>query len=127
MTEQQFLIYTRTVRRLARGGIRDPTAQIIALAEEVERYRTKIYALESRLEEMQAAHIAHPPKPRYTHYDPGLDRFVVPLIYTDHDDTVSFRLGMCTEKYPDCIFGKAIDRLAELENREEAKKDATPE
>ena len=39
-------IYTQTVKRLARGGITDPTRQIIALAEEIESYRAKIRHLE---------------------------------------------------------------------------------
>lgn len=44
-------LYSQTVKRLARGGINDPTSQIIALAEEIEGYREKIYALEALLEE----------------------------------------------------------------------------
>lgn len=42
-------IYEQTIKRLARGGINDPTSQIIALAEEIERYREKIYGLEALL------------------------------------------------------------------------------
>lgn len=35
-------LYNRTVRRLARTGVKDPTGQIIALAEEIERYRERL-------------------------------------------------------------------------------------
>lgn len=42
-------LYDKTVKRLARGGIKDPTSQIVALAEEIERYREKIYGLEAVL------------------------------------------------------------------------------
>ena len=45
-TELGLELYTQTVKRLARGGIKDPTSQIIALAEEIERYRAKIRYLE---------------------------------------------------------------------------------
>lgn len=50
MTHEQQELYSKTFRRLARVGIKDPTAQILALAEEIERYRAKIYALENREE-----------------------------------------------------------------------------
>lgn len=39
-------IYNETVQRLARTGVNDPTRQIIALAEEINRYRDRIFALE---------------------------------------------------------------------------------
>lgn len=42
-------VYNKTVKRLARMGISDATAQIIALAEEVERCRVKIRDLETLL------------------------------------------------------------------------------
>lgn len=42
MTEAQKELYTKTVTRLARIGAKDPTAQIIALAEEIERYRGQV-------------------------------------------------------------------------------------
>ncbi len=42
-------LYKQTVRRLARMGVTDPTSQIIALAEEIERYREKIRCLEGLL------------------------------------------------------------------------------
>lgn len=43
-------LYEDTVKRLARCGIKDPTSQIIALAEEIEEYRANIYGLEAKLE-----------------------------------------------------------------------------
>ena len=46
MTEQQRSLYTETAKRLARLGANDPTAQIIALAEEIKGYREKIHDLE---------------------------------------------------------------------------------
>jgi hypothetical protein len=46
---QKMELYKKTVTRLGRGGIKDPTAQIIALAEEIERYRDKIMNLEAAL------------------------------------------------------------------------------
>ena len=49
MTEAQKELYTKTVTRLARIGEKDPTAQIIALAEEIERYRDQIKRLEDAL------------------------------------------------------------------------------
>ena len=42
-------LYEKTTKRLARGGIKDPTNQIIALAEEIEHYRAKIQNLEALL------------------------------------------------------------------------------
>lgn len=49
LPEQKMELYKKTVTRLGRGGIKDPTAQIIALAEEIERYRDKIMNLEAAL------------------------------------------------------------------------------
>lgn len=56
MTDAQKEIYTKTVRRLERMGAKDPTSRIIALAEEVERYRDEIKRLEDALtrEKMKA-------------------------------------------------------------------------
>lgn len=42
-------IFDQTVRRLARCGVKDPTAQIIALSEEIKGYRERIYGLEDAL------------------------------------------------------------------------------
>lgn len=111
MTKEQKSIYEQTVKRLARGGIKDPTAQIIALAEEIERYRDKIRWMEGLRIEVNA--------PRYTHYDPVLGRFVVPLYPTENNDHFVFSIGMRSNTYPDCVFGEVIDKLAALENREE--------
>ena len=46
MTYENKVIYEKTVQRLARAGVKDPTAQIVFLAEEIERYRSKIRSLE---------------------------------------------------------------------------------
>lgn len=49
----KYKLYEKTVARLARAGVKDPTAQIIYLAEEIERYRAKIHGLEQRLAAVQ--------------------------------------------------------------------------
>ena len=49
MTDVQKALYTSTVRRLERIGAKDPTAQIIALAEEIEHYRDQIKRHEDAL------------------------------------------------------------------------------
>lgn len=41
--------YEKAVRRLSRVGIKDPTEQIAALEEEIDRYRAKIHGLEALL------------------------------------------------------------------------------
>ncbi len=70
MTQEQEKLYKKTVKRLSRGGIiNDPTAWILALAEEIERYREKILALEDLLQ--KATETKAPPavpsdKTRYT-------------------------------------------------------------
>lgn len=46
ISDEQQKLYNRTVRRLARAGIKEPSAQIIALAEEIEHYRARIDWLE---------------------------------------------------------------------------------
>lgn len=42
-------LYKKTVTRLSRVGIKDPTAVIIAMAEEIEHYRERITGLEALL------------------------------------------------------------------------------
>lgn len=49
-SDEQMKLYNRTAARLKRAGINDPTAQIIARAEEIEYYRGKINALEELLQ-----------------------------------------------------------------------------
>lgn len=141
MTKEHQELYNQTVKRLARGGIKDPTAQIIALAEEIEHYRDKIYALEERLKETETqtkaprALIMPFPKPRLTQYDQDLERFVVPLFFRADGSSITFSVKsgrtymaqssagkVYAGKEPDVVFGEIIDRLAELENREEAQK-----
>lgn len=48
-------IYEKTIKRLARAGVKDPTAQIIYLAEEIEHYRDKIQNLKALLYGLGAA------------------------------------------------------------------------
>ena len=50
MTQEQEMLYIKTVMRLAKCCKHDPIALIIALAEENERYREKIHALEDTLQ-----------------------------------------------------------------------------
>lgn len=47
VTEEQQKLYNQTVARLARGGAKSSTSQIIALAEEIEHYREKIQRMEA--------------------------------------------------------------------------------
>ena len=49
MKELQMELYEKTTKRLARAGVKDPTAQIIYMAEEIERYRAKIRGLEAHI------------------------------------------------------------------------------
>ena len=42
MAKEELDTYTKAVRRLARTGIEDPTAQIIALEKEIDHYRKQI-------------------------------------------------------------------------------------
>lgn len=45
-------LYNRTAERLGRVGIKDPTAQITALAQEIELYRAKIRGQENYIEQL---------------------------------------------------------------------------
>lgn len=54
LSEQEAELLKKTTARLARCGIKDPTAQIISLAEEIERYRDKIMGLEVALSGLPA-------------------------------------------------------------------------
>lgn len=45
-------LYNRTAERLGRMGIKDPTAQITALAQEIEQYRAKIRGQEAYIEQL---------------------------------------------------------------------------
>lgn len=129
MTKAQQDLYTTTVKRLARLGANDPTAQIIALAEEIERYRNKIQAMEGLLDE--PAKIVAFPGTRYTHYDSDLGMYVVPCLYKTNGEQITFKFMTLTEERVQegriittpaihLAFGEVIDRLAELENKEES-------
>lgn len=48
MTKEDLTIYNKAVRRLSVLGIKDPTAQIIALEKEIDYYRDKIKRYESK-------------------------------------------------------------------------------
>ena len=45
----KYKLYEKTAARLAKAGAKDPTAMIVALAEEIEHYRAKIHGLETML------------------------------------------------------------------------------
>ncbi len=45
-------LYKRTAERLGRVGIKDPTSQITALAQEIEQYRAKIRGMEDFIEQL---------------------------------------------------------------------------
>ncbi len=144
MTKEHQELYNQTVKRLARGGIKDPTAQIIALAEEIECYRAKIRGMEEEQQQNDEqtkaprAPIMPFPKPRLTQYDQDLERFVVPLFFRADGSSITFSVKsgrtymaqssagkVYAGKEPDVVFGEIIDRLAELENREEEQSHAT--
>lgn len=73
---------------------------------------------------------------RYTRYDYDLERYVVPLLYKTDGSTISFHVNTGRLEYadhdnglrtligrtPDIVYGEVIDRLAELENKEEANR-----
>lgn len=46
LTKDQQGLYNKTVERLARSGAKSQKAQILSLAEEIERYRAKIKQME---------------------------------------------------------------------------------
>ena len=128
MTDKQREIYIETIRRLARGGATDPTAQIIALAEEIERYRDTIRRQDDEIEKLKQKK----KRQRYTAWDPGLGRFVVPLLHKADFGPISFYVkeggedvatngrgdSIYTGREPDLVYGEVIDWLAELENKE---------
>lgn len=58
-------LYNKTMARLRLMQIDDPTSAIIALAEEVEMYRSKIQGLIEHYEAQAAAKKSEPVKPDY--------------------------------------------------------------
>ena len=120
MNPTQKEIYEKTVKRLARIGVKDPTAQIVALAEEIEQYRSKIEHLQAYIRE----NCQWPPQPkegRYTRYDPELERFVVPSLYKLNGEQITFYFKTGCDECPR-VWGEVIDALAYYENEaEEAK------
>ena len=59
ITQEEADLYCKTARRLERMGIKDPTAQIVALAEEIEYYRGRVKNLLD-LKELQEKQVAGP-------------------------------------------------------------------
>ena len=59
------MLYLKTMERLRRMQITDPTSAIIALAEEVEHYREKIQGLIEHYEAQAEAKKTEPVKPDY--------------------------------------------------------------
>lgn len=55
MADERMKLYEQTIKRLARCGIKDPTNQIIWLADEIERYRTKIHGMELHILKLAGA------------------------------------------------------------------------
>lgn len=107
--------YTSTVARLARAGVKDPTAQIIFLAEEIERYREKIYGLEDHIKKLTEA----PPKKlrRHTHLDrpyielrptcsecgaPLQERVTADYELIERQNFISHELRITPAECPDC-------------------------
>lgn len=132
MTKEQKDLFTKTVRRLERMHIYDPTGQIVYLAEEIEQCRAKIHHLEEALREATpkpyrlpfSAAIRPPERPkeqrfRYTHYDADLECFVVPCLRKLDGKQITFYQKTPRGSVP-LVWGDAIDRLAEYENQEEA-------
>lgn len=145
MGRESMAEYFKTVKRLQRIGIEDPTSQIIALAGEIKQYREKIEAMnkyikehvgpepstKEQVEQLQEQN-REAPKFRFTRYDPDLGRYVAPLLYKA-DGTVMQLCIKCStnplternratiEAEPDLVWGDLIDVLADYENREEAQ------
>lgn len=148
MTPEEMRTYNKAVQRLARKGIKGPTAQIIALEQEIDYYRNRIdqlrhdcvccpikKAFKEKPETKEPTKAQNAPN-RYTRYDYDLERYVVPLLYKADGSTISFYVNTGRLKYtdhdngqrtliggtPDIVYGEVIDRLAELENKEEANR-----
>lgn len=45
MNDKEIAVYNKAVQRLRRTGKKDPTSQIVALEEEIDRYRERIMEL----------------------------------------------------------------------------------
>ena len=145
MTPEETRTYNKAVQRLARKGIKGPTAQIIALEQEIDYYRNRIDQLRHdcvccpiKTDFKKKTETKEPPKVqnapnRYTRYDYDMERYVVPLLYKANGDTISFYIHKGVLEYSDHdngqrtiiggetdrVYGEVIDRLAELENKEE--------
>lgn len=140
MGRESMAEYFKTVRRLQSMGIEDPTSQIIALAEEIKRYRKKIEAMNEYIKNLKGPPPETPAreklKVRYTYYDEDLGRYVVPLgprldgtewVLNIKSGRVEYAedywgKSIAISKAPDLAWCEFIDKLAEYENQEEAKR-----
>lgn len=120
MTRAQNEIYEKTVKRLARMGVKDPTGQIVALAEEIEQYRAKIRNLEEQLQKTRhsAQKPPKPPKPRYTRYVTEMGCFVAPHSEDAFGSPIIFNFVPKPESGVTLVFGTLVDALAYYENQE---------
>lgn len=98
-------------------------------------YFGKLYPVKEKPETKEPTKAQNAPN-RYTRYDYDLERYVVPLLYKANGDTISFNINKGGLEYadhgngqrtviggtPDIVYGEVIDRLAELENKEERTK-----
>lgn len=115
-------LYLSTVARLTRAGAKDPTAQIIFLAEEIERYREKIYNLEDHIKEQTAK----PPKklarhalveapyielrPTCSECGAALENVGCGHVYEDNPPISHYKVNITPHTCPDCgaVFGYVV-------------------
>lgn len=98
-------------------------------------YFGKLHPVKEEPETKEPPKVQNAPN-RYTRYDYDLERYVVPLLYKTDGSTISFHVNTGRLEYadhdngqrtlmggtPDIVYGEVIDRLAELENKEEANR-----
>ena len=68
-------LYKRTAERLGHIGIKDPTAQITALAQEIEQYRAKIRRMEDYIDRLTEGHNRVPYSQRVEVYKAAIERY----------------------------------------------------
>lgn len=68
-------LYKRTAERLGHMGIKDPTAQIVALAEEINRYRAKIRNMEDFINRLTEGRNRVPYSQRVEVYKTAIERY----------------------------------------------------
>lgn len=126
--------YTSTVARLARGGVKDPTAQIIALAEEIERYREKIRDLEDHIKTLTKAPLPkklerHLPlgnpyielRPTCSECGAPLEKVAAGHTYVEQPPISHYKVSITPEACPVCgaVFGNIVFQ-GELPGKEKA-------